>query len=1253
MPAKSTKIGEFPSPQSSSSLSATNAYRSSAAVKVIEKKIDSVEKPAGENSYSIESKSDTRMLQARGICQSRLETLALMDFQPLFEGNRRTLAGNLANVRQTLREIDRKSSVKIIEDLKSLNEDAYQSALDNYSANLSSAQVEYELLKNAYLMRQYASLAFSYNSHISNLILPTAPTINLGRTAYEFYNISLNFAQDPKLQQSNATVNFLQLLADITAFSRLGFPAVLNSGVRKLQADSIIFDLGVSSPVGSTLPQQCIRVARELASSLKIQEVRSGEGEQKELHPKFKSTVGSEFFTSNAVPSYSVFEKLLGFDPWYQDSSSFSFNPTPRSSKTIGTMAALGGLAGAVDYEPTGLMLLEEQIRTYGSKTYLPPSSLVNTAFKPSSPLNFSTYKNVSEAFYGKCLDASNLLKNLYYPNFSYSGNYQYNIAGNNRLNSLSVFEAVATSFRKRFLSNELATSIYGNAKNFSSRKSRVSYIQNIAHIFVRDRPESAAKILMAFFDDLNQGNLNTDETKAQKVNYEKDSNLLKAKSLVTEWYNTREKISPYVPSRQGFYPSAQQDPEVYCPEPGDWRSQVALTKNPGDNVTTNVYENQLLFEVIAYGMKILNEILIRFSSIQPITDTGEAVWPNSGISLQQQSTGKTAAVVPNEPQQSQVPDPYWDPDVLSMLSTDQSMGASTWIPIARAFTSKFLRPSTGKTFAGGVAALEIFKGIFSLHSSIMGKDFSMLKVKTARASIRFGQSGYRTASGQWVSNPGYTQDVNIMMIASSENLSSTLTGKNSGFIAGLDEALRGRDVTKFVKDSKGQKFGTRLAGAINQLKDDEAKLSASINILQKFGERVQSFSSLAIDTFTGSIEDSNPVYALLNALVAQGNSGLDILENLTPEQISLKKVTSRRQSGIPAYQYLPAVSFISTREKLSVECLASSRMIKAPEGLNLRCLSVGIPAGMLANLGLPNKFSVMLKMSDLEFSDIVFAPKQYNFDSTVFINTDSFESANRFSNFDDLVRQIRFLKSSLSVQEVPGSTPRLTLSETSRVVNATSTDFDVYSNTAASALLEIYYRLLLGLELSEDTFESETGNMNLPINQYANNLAGAMAAFAADVQLPGTRLSNSLKKPANIASGAALKEAEKTSEFTELDAEFLASVRNSFTTRLLSAQDMRDTILKAKVFDRVLHILVDPDEFVVSTVRNPTDGIFTPDTVLDKMIKNKTLVSFVERGVQYYKLAPRKVAEGRMAFVKIIASVEPGTSKGTAMVKS
>ena len=86
-------------------------------------------------------------------------------------------------------------------------------------------------------MRQYASLAFSYNSHISNLILPTAPTINLGRTAYEFYNISLNFAQDPKLQQSNATVNFLQLLADITAFSRLGFPAVLNSGVRKLQAD--------------------------------------------------------------------------------------------------------------------------------------------------------------------------------------------------------------------------------------------------------------------------------------------------------------------------------------------------------------------------------------------------------------------------------------------------------------------------------------------------------------------------------------------------------------------------------------------------------------------------------------------------------------------------------------------------------------------------------------------------------------------------------------------------------------------------------------------------------------------------------------------------------------------------------------------------------------------------------------------------------------------------------------------------------
>jgi hypothetical protein len=1249
MPATSNKIGAFPTPQSKSTLSSSSAYRSPATVKIVEKQLIEVEKPSAETSYSIESKSDSRMLQARGICQSRLEMLALLDFQPLFEGNRRTATGNLANIRQTLRDIDRRAAMKIISDFKASNEAAYKNAVNIYESNLSSAQVEYELLKSSYLMKEYASRAFSFNSHIKNLILSSQSGINLGRTGYDFYNVSLNFKQDPTIQSNNASVNFLQLLADISAFSRFGFPAVIGSKVRQLKSDAVIFDLGVSSKMGTTTAQQSVRLARELAASCKLKEVRSGEGEEKELHAKFKSVIGSDFFNSPTVPVSSVFEKLFGFDTWYQDSAEFFVSPRLIQPKTIGTMASLGGLAGAIDYEPSGLMLLEDQTRTYGSKTYLPPDSLVNTAFKPATALNFNTYKAVSEKFYTICSDSSALLRNLYYPGFSYRGNYRYNLAGQERLTSLSVFEAVCISFRDRFLSNNLSTSLYGGPESFSSSKSKISYIQNMAHLFMRDRPDAAAKILFSFAQDYLSGDLNTDETKTSKTQYEKISNLAKSKVLLTEWYNTREKIAQYVPPSQNT-PSAQRDPEIYCPRAGDWRALVAITKNESDNITTIVYENQILFEVIAYGVKILSEILNRFSTTVSLSSTGESLWPNSGVAIQVQS-GKSTAVVPNTPQQSQVPDPYYDSEGLRMLSTDQSMNSYTWIPVIRDFISKFFRSNSSKTFSGGMSLLEVFKGIYSIHSTIMGKEFSMLKVKTARVRVRYGSSGSKTRSGEYASNPGYTLDANIAMIASNQNISLQVGNTAGvGYKVAFDQALRRSSIT--AKDALGQQFGARLASVINLLTEDEIKLKTSISILTRFSERVQSFSSSAIDTFTGSTDDTNPVYEFLTRLAALGSPGLDILENLTPEQICLKSVTTRRQAGIKNYEYLPAISFVSPSEKRSIECLASNRYIKAPEGLNLRCLSVGIPAGMLKSLGLSNKFSIMLKMADLEFNDVVFSPKQYNFDSTLFVNTDSFETVRNFSNFTDLVGQTRFLNSSLSVQEVPGNSPRLSLTETSRFTSPSNSDFDVFSNTAASALMEIYYRLLLGLEMTEDTFESVAGNMSIPLNSYAKNLAGAIAAFAADVQVPGTKVSSAVKNSNNIVSGTAVKEAQATGEITELDAEFVASIRNSFTTRLLSAEDMRDTILKAKVFDRIFHLLVDPDEFTVATKRNPVDGVFTPDTVIDKMVKNKTLVSFVENGVQYYKLTPRKVAEGRMAFAKFIASVEPSTPKGTLVVK-
>ena len=95
----------------------------------------------------------------------------------------------------------------------------------------------------------------------------------------------------------------------------------------------------------------------------------------------------------------------------------------------------------------------------------------------------------------------------------------------------------------------------------------------------------------------------------------------------------------------------------------------------------------------------------------------------------------------------------------------------------------------------------------------------------------------------------------------------------------------------------------------------------------------------------------------------------------------------------------------------------------------------------------------------------------------------------------------------------------------------------------------------------------------------------------------------------------------------------------------------MRDTILKAKLFDRVIHLLIDPDEFELATAADGTDKPFTQDPVIDKYLLKGILEKKEVNGVTTIKLAPRKISEGRMAFCKLICSIEPSSTNGSLVV--
>ena len=1267
MPAASSKIGPPPVPQSKSTASSSLKFKNSGAVRIVEnKESNQVTKPTSDTSIDVGSKFDTRMLQAKGITNTRLEILALMDFQPLFEGESRSLAGNLLNVRYGLRSIDLATTKKIISDLKTKNPDAFQNALDIYTANLESARVDTELLKTAYLMKEYGARALDYNSHLSNTILQNSDGANIGSLALDFYPVSLLI--DPKSPSfaKNASVMFGQFLSDIVIFSRVGFPGAIGSKQRSLLIDAIINDPGVSTVQKTSTTLASIRIARELAASLKLGEVQSGSGDEKELHPTIKSTVGSDYFSLTVVPDQSVFERSIGIDPWQDLSVELDFDLKSRSPIKITDALNFSGLIGQIDIPDKNILLLENGSRSYNGITYTPSNALVNSAFKPSSPLNFTDYTNASRAFYTSCKNASSLLRTLYFPRFRGKTPTETSFAVGERITAASMLQASIKTFSDRF-ATKISSSAYPSSGKMTSGNEQIQYVKSIAHVFIRDNPSGAAKILEAFIKDYNSGKLNTSPT-ASAIGTSvavasigtavslvpQSSNLQSAKKYFRDWLRSRELVSNLgtatktsTKSSPSFL-SKKTDPEVLITVDGDLRSQtVILTSSTvsGNESKVSSFEDVAIFEIIDYGIDALKGLISRFATINELEED-DPVWPNPGKYV---SITTNTVVEPSFPTSNQVPAPYYNQLPVATLSS------RFWIPTVREFSSRFFRGSTGKTWLSGMSVANVLTGIYRVQSNLMSTNYEMLKVKRAeQPEILVAGMPKLEFAYLSVDVPEATSTASIVggRPPGNSRYKQYFSEVPNAFIAVLASTPASyKNVTVASTNSSTLKALERIKSSITSVKEDDLRLKVAIQILDGFANRSSSFSEKAIDTFTGSSDDTNAVYELATSLVKQGNAGLDILESLNQTQITLRDISLSRQSGDRANGYVPRISIVSSREKLAIECLAASQRMRSPEGLNVRNLIVGIPAGANGNIGYENEYSVAVRIADLEYSDLTFLPKSFNFDNRLYAGPSAFDRVTTFSNFNDLVNQASFYYNDFEVQEVPGTAPKLIKKQTIRYVKSNTQKFDICSNTAVSSILELYYKTLVGIEINEDTFPSVQGSSGIPLNKYAGNLTAALASLSADLAPPNSKAAEYYKTAADITSEKNASRAVAIDGFTELDAEFVASMRNAFTTRLLSAEDMKDAVLKAKIFDRVLYLPIDPDEFVIATQANSKSS-FTPGPVIDKYIRKGILLAFTENGATNYKLAPRKVADGRMAFVKMMASLEAPSNTGSLLVE-
>ena len=1248
MPASSSKIGAPPVAQSASSGLSKKNYRPQAAVKLLTLPQDVQDKPSSGTSIDINVSSDSRALLAHGICSTRLEILAMSDFLPLYNAGENTLAGNLFDVRTAKRNIDLSSVRKLVQDLKSNNPDAYQNVLDIYSGNLQSTKVELELLKSAYLMKQYGSKAFSYISHLQNYLVPALS----GLSAQSIYSENLAFEKNEAILAKEASTLFAQLLADASIFSRIGFPKIIGSKKRDLISGQINMDLGAANTPTVSAAYYSTRVGRELAASLKISEVNSYTGEEKELHSKFKSIVGNEFFSATAVPDFSVFEKIYGVDSWFDESASLDISLKGKSSIPLTNLYEIDSLVGKIDIPDAGLLLLEDGIRTYNSKTYQPAVNLVNTAFKPKTPLNFGEYSTYARAFYGSCIDSASIHSQLYFPRFKAKSTSATSFAAGQRLSPVSVFQEVLKQLNNG-LATKLNTALY--ATKLTSDQEMVDYAICIAHVFMRDRPDDAAKILSAFVADYKSGFLNTARTVSSVgsaaalagitpttgssiLGLTNTSNLYRAKSLFRSWLTSKEQLSvtkqiKFTSSAAAKGASQNFDPETNITVESDMRNFVTMFTS--FDTYAVLFEEIVLFEVIEFGMKVINGLLSRFSIIESLVPE-DSKWPYTGDSEVSLSS-------------ENAPAPYSN---LTYRTWSSNFEANLWIPTLEVFVSKIERGTLGKTWMSGMPTEKIFAGIFKVHSSIMFSNFKMLKAKYYKVTENPAGAVLDYHYGFLAVDKNEIAGTVSKSTSKANDYSTYFTLAPSVINAFLSSSpTTYQNISLGTQDKRTLLLIESLKNTIISLYEDDSSLRGLISIIQVFGQRTKTFSENMIDTFTGGNDDENALYTLITQLASKGNPGLDILENLNPEQLLLKKISLGRQSGNPRYGYIPANAVVSNQEKMSIQVMASNKSIRAPEGLNLRAITVGVPVGMLRNLEISDKFSIGVRLSDIEFSDLVFKPKFYNFNAKLFIGPDGFDTVKDFGSFESVVNQTSFFYSNFEVKEVPSTSPKLVKSDSTIRATPQQSDYDVFSNTAASFLLELYYKLLTGVDLNEDTFPSVSDKIGVNLNKYAGNVSAALASISADLAPAGSSRAKFYSSAADITSESNAKRAAKVEGFTEVDAEFLNSVRNAYATRLLSAEDMRDTILKAKLFDRVIHLLIDPDEFELATAADGTDKPFTQDPVIDKYLLKGILEKKEVNGVTTIKLAPRKISEGRMAFCKLICSIEPSSTNGSLVV--
>ena len=453
-------------------------------------------------------------------------------------------------------------------------------------------------------------------------------------------------------------------------------------------------------------------------------------------------------------------------------------------------------------------------------------------------------------------------------------------------------------------------------------------------------------------------------------------------------------------------------------------------------------------------------------------------------------------------------------------------------------------------------------------------------------------------------------------------------------------------DVTE-AANTQLSKFAAYCSETMATLLEEDQTAGVGFDIIEKFGDRVEGYSQTAIAALDAK-DGEGDLKDYIMTLSKAGNTGADILENINPQQLSLKMVTFQRQIGNENESFVPYYSLMNNNVIKGIKQLNLNRSLLGTEGLNVRTILVGLPAGLIDSYNLQNGLSLVVNNVDLEYNDLVFKPKYYNYDPSVYLlSTDiektNFEGVNTFKEF---VKKVSFTKIKFAIDDGTTADPTMSIDETDTNISANDSDINIFANHTISFLLECYYRIMTGLEVNEDTFLSDYGALGLGVSTSSINLAGVLSSVYSTVDQSGNAVGINANELIDDYAMAVEDRIITPGDFSEVSEELMSQCRNALTSRLLSPEQMRDNILAAKMFDRVFMLMIDPDEFEIATrenCKNENDNVsYTSFKVVNRYLKKRIIrkAGTDEDGNPIYKLASRRKSEGRMAFNQFFVSV-------------